>query len=78
MFKYDSVHGRFNGDVSAKDGKLLIEGKAIHVFNERDPMAIKWGQVGADYIVESTGVFTTNEKYVASTEFSNVLAKLLR
>ncbi|KAH9476935.1 Glyceraldehyde-3-phosphate dehydrogenase [Psilocybe cubensis] len=62
MFKYDSVHGRFKGTVEAKDGKLHIDGKAIHVFNEKDPAAIKWGSVGAEFIVESTGVFTTTEK----------------
>ena len=59
MFKYDSTHGRFNGTVEVKDGKLVIEGKAIAVFNERDPANIPWGSVGADYVVESTGVFTT-------------------
>ena len=63
MFKYDSVHGRFKGTVEAKDGKLWVEGKPITVFAERDPANIKWGSVGADYIVESTGVFTTTEKY---------------
>ncbi|KIK09598.1 hypothetical protein K443DRAFT_390888 [Laccaria amethystina LaAM-08-1] len=58
MFKFDSVHGRFKGTVEAKDGKLYIAGKPVHVFNEKDPAAIKWGAVGAEYIVESTGVFT--------------------
>ncbi|KAL0952395.1 hypothetical protein HGRIS_006671 [Hohenbuehelia grisea] len=62
MFKYDSVHGRFKGSVEAKDGKLIIDGKAITVFAERDPTAIQWGSVGADYVVESTGVFTTIDK----------------
>lgn len=62
MFKYDSVHGRFNGSVEAKDGKLWVEGKPITVFAERDPSQIGWGSVGADYIVESTGVFTTIDK----------------
>ncbi|KAI6147854.1 glyceraldehyde 3-phosphate dehydrogenase [Pisolithus tinctorius] len=65
MFKYDSVHRRFEGDVHAEDGKLVINGKAITVFSERDPANIKWGEVGADYIVESTGVFTTTEKAAA-------------
>ncbi|KAF8547312.1 glyceraldehyde 3-phosphate dehydrogenase [Imleria badia] len=65
MFKYDSVHRRFEGDVSAKDGKLFINGKAITVYAERDPANIKWGDVGAEYIVESTGVFTTTEKAAA-------------
>ncbi|KAJ7475503.1 glyceraldehyde 3-phosphate dehydrogenase [Mycena galericulata] len=62
MFKYDSVHGRFKGAVEAKDGKLWISGKPVAVFGERDPAAIPWGQEGADYIVESTGVFTTVDK----------------
>jgi len=62
MFKYDSIHGRFKGSVEAKDGKLWIEGKPISVFAERDPAQIPWGSVGADYIIESTGVFTTTEK----------------
>lgn len=54
MFKYDSVHGTFKGSVEAKDGKLWIQGKAITIFGERDPSAISWGSVGADYVVEST------------------------
>jgi glyceraldehyde 3-phosphate dehydrogenase len=62
MFKYDSVHGRFQGTVEAKDGQLWINGRAVTVFGERDPAAIKWGSVGATYIVESTGVFTTVDK----------------
>ena len=62
MFKYDSIHGRYKGSVEAKDGKLWIEGKPIAVFAERDPAAIPWGSVGAEYIIESTGVFTTTEK----------------
>ncbi|MBH0005035.1 hypothetical protein I6F42_20025, partial [Pseudoalteromonas sp. SWYJZ12] len=62
MFKYDSVHGRFKGTVEAKDGKLWIAGKPVAVFGERNPADIKWGSVGADYIVEATGVFTTTEK----------------
>ncbi|KAG8215311.1 glyceraldehyde-3-phosphate dehydrogenase [Butyriboletus roseoflavus] len=65
MFKYDSVHRRFDGEVHAKDGKLYINGREIVVFAERDPANIKWGDVGADYIVESTGVFTTTEKAAA-------------
>jgi len=62
MFKYDSVHGRFKGTVEAKDGKLYVEGKPISVFAERDPANIPWASVGAHYIVESTGVFTTIDK----------------
>nr|AAQ08201.1 glyceraldehyde-3-phosphate dehydrogenase [Flammulina velutipes]WGL47547.1 glyceraldehyde 3-phosphate dehydrogenase [Flammulina filiformis] len=62
MFKYDSVHGRFKDDVHTKDGKLFIAGKPIAVFNERDPANIPWSSAGAEYIVESTGVFTTIDK----------------
>lgn len=62
MFKYDSTHGKFKGEVSTKNGMLVVNGKEIHVFQERDPKAIPWAQSGADYVVESTGVFTTTEK----------------
>ncbi|KAG0168504.1 hypothetical protein DFQ30_004706 [Apophysomyces sp. BC1015] len=62
MFKYDSTHGRFKGSVEAKDGKLVVNGNAITVHAERDPSQIPWGKDGADYVVESTGVFTTIEK----------------
>jgi len=62
MFKYDSTHGRFKGTVEAKDGKLVVNGKPISVHTEKDPSAIPWAQDGAEYIVESTGVFTTTEK----------------
>jgi len=62
MFQYDSTHGRFNGEVKKNGDKLQINGKDIAVFAERDPAAIPWGTAGADFIVESTGVFTTQEK----------------
>ncbi|KIY64767.1 glyceraldehyde 3-phosphate dehydrogenase [Cylindrobasidium torrendii FP15055 ss-10] len=62
MFKYDSVHGRFKGDIKVEGGKLIINGKPITVYAEKDPAAIQWGAAGADYIVESTGVFTTVDK----------------
>ncbi|XP_075468795.1 glyceraldehyde-3-phosphate dehydrogenase [Ascaphus truei] len=62
MFKYDSTHGRFKGTVKAEKGKLVINDQPITVFQERDPSNIKWGDAGADYVVESTGVFTTIEK----------------
>lgn len=62
MFKYDSTHGRFKGEVKAEGGKLYINGNLIEVFGERDPAKLPWGKVGADYVVESTGVFTTLEK----------------
>ncbi|XP_053578115.1 glyceraldehyde-3-phosphate dehydrogenase [Bombina bombina] len=62
MFNYDSTHGKFKGTVKAENGKLIINDKAITVFSERDPSNIKWGDAGADYVVESTGVFTTIDK----------------
>jgi len=62
MFKFDTTHGRFKGTVEAKDGKLVIDGHHITVFAERDPANIKWSSTGAEYIVESTGVFTTIDK----------------
>nr|WIM01369.1 glyceraldehyde-3-phosphate dehydrogenase [Limnephilus flavicornis] len=62
MFQYDSTHGRFKGTVSAQDGFLVVNGNKIQVFSERDPTAIPWGKAGAEYVVESTGVFTTIEK----------------
>uniref|UniRef100_A0A7S2RVN9 Glyceraldehyde-3-phosphate dehydrogenase n=1 Tax=Mucochytrium quahogii TaxID=96639 RepID=A0A7S2RVN9_9STRA len=62
LFKYDSVHGKFDGSVEAKDGCLVVNGVAIKVFSERDPSAIPWGASGATYVCESTGVFVTGEK----------------
>lgn len=62
MFKYDSVHGRFKGHVEKRDDKMWIDGKAIAIYNEREPADIKWGKAGAHYIIESTGVFTTTAK----------------
>jgi glyceraldehyde 3-phosphate dehydrogenase len=61
MLKYDSVHGRFKGDVSAKNGKLVVNGKEIAVFTSMKAEEIPWGTAGAEYIVESTGVFTTTD-----------------
>uniref|UniRef100_A0A671X1P4 Glyceraldehyde-3-phosphate dehydrogenase n=1 Tax=Sparus aurata TaxID=8175 RepID=A0A671X1P4_SPAAU len=63
MFKYDSTHGVWkHGEVKAEGGKLVIGNMHITVYHERDPTNIKWGDAGADYVVESTGVFTTIEK----------------
>ncbi len=74
MFKYDSTHGRYKGEVKAEGGKLVIDGCQIDVFGERDPTAIPWGKAGADYVVESTGVFTTVEK--ASAHFKGGAKKV--
>lgn len=62
MVKYDTIHGRFTGDIKAEDGKLVVNGAAISVYAEKDPANIPWGEIGADYVVESTGVFCTTEK----------------
>nr|XP_034344381.1 glyceraldehyde-3-phosphate dehydrogenase-like [Arvicanthis niloticus] len=62
MFQYDPICGKFNGIVKAENGKLVINGKPITIFQERDPANITWGDAGAEYIVESTGVFITMEK----------------
>ncbi|XP_025199606.1 glyceraldehyde-3-phosphate dehydrogenase [Melanaphis sacchari] len=68
LFKYDSTHGRFKGEVSVDGDFLIVNGNKIKVFSERDPKAIQWGSAGADYVVESTGVFTTIEKASAHLE----------
>ena len=62
MLQYDTVHGRFNGTAENKDGKLIVNGKEVAFFAEMDPANIKWGAVGADYVAESKGVFTTIDK----------------
>ena len=62
LLKYDSVHGRFNGEVEVKDGQLVVNGKTIRVTAERNPENLKWDEVGAEYIIESTGFFLTEEK----------------
>ena len=62
MLKYDSTHGIFKGEASTKDGNLIVNGKTIKFYAERDPAAIPWAETGAYYVVESTGVFTTKEK----------------
>jgi glyceraldehyde 3-phosphate dehydrogenase len=62
MFVHDSTHGKFKGTVEIKNGKLVINGHVITVTNNRDPAEIPWGAAGADFVVESTGIFTTIEK----------------
>ena len=61
MLKYDSVHGAFQGDVKVEDGKLVVNGKKIRVTAEMDPANLKWNEVGAEVVVESTGFFLTDE-----------------
>ena len=62
MLRYDTKHGQFKGSVEVKDGKLVVNGKSIRVTAEKDPANLKWNEVGADYVVESTGLFLTKEK----------------
>lgn len=59
MLKYDSTHGQFKGSIEIKDGKLVVNGNAIRVTAEKDPANLKWNEVGAEYVVESTGLFLT-------------------
>lgn len=61
MLKYDSTHGVFDGTIEVKDGKLIVNGNTIRVTAEKSPASLKWGEVGADYVVESTGIFLTKE-----------------
>ena len=75
MLKYDSIHGRFKGTIEIKDGKLVVNGNEITVFNCMDPKDIPWASVGAEYVVESTGVFTTTEK--ASAHFNGGAKKVV-
>ena len=62
MLKYDSTHGRFNGEVSIEDGMLVVNGQKIRVTSEPNPADLKWNEVEAEYVVESTGLFLTKEK----------------
>ena len=62
MLKFDSVHGAFDGEVYAKDGKLIVNGKEIRVTNEKNPKNLKWDEVDTDFVIECTGIFKTLEK----------------
>ncbi|MDN3643556.1 type I glyceraldehyde-3-phosphate dehydrogenase [Lutimonas halocynthiae] len=62
MLKYDSVHGRFDGTVEVKDGKLIVNGKEVRISAERNPEDLKWDEIGAEYVIDATGIFTTKEK----------------
>merc|ERR1711993_58752 len=75
MFKYDSTHGKFTGEVKQDGEFLYVNGAKIIVFGERDPGSIKWGDAGAEYIVESTGVFTTTDK--AGVHLTNGAKKVI-
>ena len=62
MLKYDTMHGRFDGTVEVKDGHLVVNGKTIRVTAEKNPADLKWNEIGAEYVVESTGLFLSKEK----------------
>ena len=62
MLKYDTMHGRFDGEVSSDDSHIIVNGKKIPIYAEKDPANIPWGALGAEYVVESTGLFLTKEK----------------
>ncbi len=62
MLKYDTMHGAFKGTVDVQDGNLVVNGNVVRVTAEKDPAQLKWGDIGAEYVVESTGLFLTDEK----------------
>jgi len=62
LFKYDSTHGRFKGTVEAKDGKFVVNGHAITLYQAMKPEEIGWAASGAEYVIESTGAFTSTKK----------------
>ena len=62
MLRYDSTHGKFKGDIKIKDGALVVNDQVIRVTNEREPSRLEWGKVSADYIIESTGLFTSKDE----------------
>lgn len=61
MLKYDSVHGQFDGTVDVKDGKLIVNGNEVRITAERNPEDLKWDEIGAEYVIEATGLFKTKE-----------------
>ena len=62
MLKYDTMHGQFKGEVSSTENAIVVNGKEIPIFAERNPADLPWGKIGAEYVVESTGLFLTKEK----------------
>jgi glyceraldehyde 3-phosphate dehydrogenase len=62
MLKYDTIHGQFTGTIDVKDGALIVNGKSIRITAEKNPADLKWGEIGAEYIVESTGLFLSKDK----------------
>ena len=68
MIKFDTVHGKFEGAIEEKEGNLIVNGKEVKVFNEMEPQNIPWGELGVEYVLECSGVFTTLEKAGAHLE----------
>ncbi|MDW8288489.1 MAG: type I glyceraldehyde-3-phosphate dehydrogenase, partial [Flammeovirgaceae bacterium] len=68
MLKYDSTHGKFKGDVAVENGNLVVNGNSIRVTAEKNPASLKWNEVGADYIIESTGIFLSQDTAKAHLE----------
>ena len=62
ILKYDTMHGRFDGTVEVKDGNLVVNGKTIRITAEKNPADLKWNEIGAEYVVESTGLFLSKDK----------------
>jgi len=62
MLKYDSIHGQFKGTIDIENGNLVVNGKPVRISSEKDPANLKWNEIGAEYIIESTGIFLTQEK----------------
>ena len=62
MLRYDTIHGQYTGDIKFTEDAIVVNGKTVKFYAEKDPVNIPWGECGADYVVESTGVFTTMEK----------------
>src|SRR5947207_3154558 len=61
LLKYDSTHGPFEGEVKAESDAIIVNGKKILIFSEKDPSKLPWGKLGVDYVIESTGLFTDQE-----------------
>ena len=76
MLRYDTMHGKFDGTVEVKDGKLVVNGKAIRVTAEKNPADLKWGEIGAEYVVESTFFFERNI-VVLREEFRGIIRHFL-
>src|SRR3972149_1555554 len=75
LFKYDSIFGPYKGEVRSEDGHILADGQTIRVFSEKDPAKIPWEDVGADVVVESTGLFTS--KQAASAHIHGTVKKVI-